>query len=258
MTTIHIPKTIEDAKTVLDGLGALLTAKQWERAAIVYAFTEEGTNGRPAKPRNTERFSPVAFAGLGITGLASDNTVRAYRKAWQSAMEKGAPDITPGDVISVPDLPWKDVFGEATPVVQERVARAYIAKNPQVVAEAMKAVPAVADAAVKAVVDDHDLAEKHERMSNSKRWTGQTVDKGPHVPVNTQPDFSYDEKVQAAIKVLHQALLDEQRGVWKPGSGMGLLLNLLMLNLNKRNEAVEAARPAVFKDIDDFLKAARS
>jgi len=258
MTTITIPKTIEAAKAVLDGLGALLTAKQWERAAIVYAFTEEGTNGRPAKPRNTERFSPVAFAGLGITGLASDNTVRAYRKAWQSAMEKGAPDITPGDVISVPDLPWKDVFGEATPVVQERVARAYIAKNPQVVAEAMKAVPAVAEAAVKAVVDDHDLAEKHERMSNSKRWTGQTVDKGPHVPVTTVPDFSQEKKVQAAIMVLHHALLDEQAGTFTIDPALGLMLSVLKLNLQKRDDAIASARPAVFKEIDEFLKAARA
>jgi len=256
MTTIHIPESVEALKAGLGGLDRLLTAKQWEKAATVFAWTRG--DGRGGKDARNEHFSPTTFP----TAILSRPQVTRYRAAWKSAADElGDPtmlDIHPGDSVNLPDLTWKDHFGEPTPEVQERVARTYIAKNPSVVAEAMKAVPAVADAAVKAVVDDHDLAEKHERMSNSKRWTGQTVDKGPHVPVNTQPDFSYDEKVQAAIKVLHQALLDEQRGVWKPGSGMGLLLNLLMLNLNKRNEAVEAARPAVFKDIDDFLKAARS
>lgn len=40
-----IPETIEQATESLTGLERLLTAKQWERAAIVYAFTRNG--GKP-------------------------------------------------------------------------------------------------------------------------------------------------------------------------------------------------------------------
>lgn len=88
---ITIPASLDEAKASLNGIGALLTAKEWERAAIVYAFTRDGTDSdkNPRRSRSTTSLLPREFAALGIMGLGSDTTVRQYRKAWQTAIDDG-------------------------------------------------------------------------------------------------------------------------------------------------------------------------
>src|SRR4051812_10608292 len=71
----------------LTGLERLITAKRWERAAIVYAFT---TNVRRRTDLHPEVGFPVTmarFAQLGFTGLTSKDTVARYRAAWQLAID---------------------------------------------------------------------------------------------------------------------------------------------------------------------------
>lgn len=137
MPRINIPVSIEDAKSSLNGLGSLLQAKEWERAAIVYAFT--GPNG-PTRPRT---LSLRAFADLGIVGLTNKDTVAEYRKAWESAMEDGAPAAAPGDVITVPNLPWPPGFIKhgrgshaTTEEVEAGIAKA-IKDNPEKIVKAL-------------------------------------------------------------------------------------------------------------------------
>lgn len=78
--TVHIPDSIEKAVAALDGLEKLLTAKQWERAAIVYAFTEDDVKmNQYARTKSGTGMSPREFANLDIIGLKSHNTVRNYR-----------------------------------------------------------------------------------------------------------------------------------------------------------------------------------
>ena len=60
MVQVHIPATIEEAKANLDGLGKLLTAKEWERAAIVYAFSAN----RPTSAIADVKLSFTAFSKL--------------------------------------------------------------------------------------------------------------------------------------------------------------------------------------------------
>ena len=140
-TSITIPATIEAAKQQLGGIGKLLTAKEWERAAIVYAFTTDEVTGRGNRGTSTA-LSARAFAELGITGLKSDRTVREYRKAWQEAMKDGAPDVKPGDTFTMPNLPWPPGFIEqrrgshATTAEVEAGVRKLIEDQPEkVVAE---------------------------------------------------------------------------------------------------------------------------
>ncbi len=54
-------------------------SKQWERAAIVYAFTAGEHRGRPSNSRNTPTISAKAFANLGITGLCTQDSVACVR-----------------------------------------------------------------------------------------------------------------------------------------------------------------------------------
>lgn len=96
---VTIPATVEE-------LRGLATARAWERAAWVYAFTEDGRT----TDRSSEKYTITEFADLGIAGLRSPQTVKRYRDAWTEATEDGRihPDAqpTPGDVFALPDLPW--------------------------------------------------------------------------------------------------------------------------------------------------------
>ena len=44
MEQVRLPRAIGAAQKALTGIEGLVTAKEWERAAIVYAFTRKGTN----------------------------------------------------------------------------------------------------------------------------------------------------------------------------------------------------------------------
>lgn len=109
MTMITIP-TAEELTSTLAGLDRLLTAKEWERAAIVYAFTRTGEPGRPAGNDPTSGRFPVPvreFSRLGLAGLSKPDTVTMYRNRWQEAIDAGfACSVKPGDEIELPDLEW--------------------------------------------------------------------------------------------------------------------------------------------------------
>jgi hypothetical protein len=105
MTTITIPRTREELIRRLDGLESLLTAKGWERTAIVYGCTYESGRG----PRQGEALITVAeFIELGIYGLASASTVYRIRNDWKEAIANhGAADgFGPGDEVELPTVPY--------------------------------------------------------------------------------------------------------------------------------------------------------
>lgn len=111
---MQIPNNIEDAVLGLKGLGELMTAQEWQRAAIVWAFTYEGKNQYACS--DVSRHSLSQFAKLEIAGLASRNTILKYRKAWALAIAEGhATDVKPGDLIDLPDVEWKPYFNPPKP-----------------------------------------------------------------------------------------------------------------------------------------------
>jgi hypothetical protein len=102
--TVVIPATIAQAKKSLTGIDSLLTATEWERAAIVYAHTtDESKGGRPSsKPgeKSSSLLTISEFAALGIKGLLTRDTVRLYRNHWIAG--GGKADIKPGDTVTLP------------------------------------------------------------------------------------------------------------------------------------------------------------
>jgi len=114
-TTITLP-TEAQLQDTLAGIERLMTAKAWERAAIVYAFTtDDDPGGRPTRETRPEvgRFptSITAFAGMGFHGLRSRETVARYRKTWQRAIDNGyAIEVGPGDVVNLPTVPWGEHY----------------------------------------------------------------------------------------------------------------------------------------------------
>lgn len=112
---VTIPATIAAATKALTGLDKLLTAKGWERAAIVYAFTT-AEEGRPKKlTTNGQLLSISEFAALAISGLGSRETVRKYRTYWEEA--GGRRTVKPGQTVKLPKdgfPPMRDEKDRAT------------------------------------------------------------------------------------------------------------------------------------------------
>jgi DNA N-6-adenine-methyltransferase (Dam). len=111
---VTVPDTIEDTVTVLEAVGGLLTAGHWGTAAVVWAWTEEPGRGARTDLATssllTKSYSCEDFAGLGIRGLGSHNTVRKYRRAWDHAIEQGwAEPSRPGMRAILPAEDFKSI-----------------------------------------------------------------------------------------------------------------------------------------------------
>lgn len=111
MTSIKIPKTIDEAVTALGPIEALLASKEWERAAIVATFVRvRGYEG----DSNLSLLTPDQFATkYDLPGLQSENTVRRYAIAWLSRFPRPVPgwtaelpdeDFPPGTRTKVKDI----------------------------------------------------------------------------------------------------------------------------------------------------------
>lgn len=190
--TVHIPDSIEKAITALDGIGQLLKAKQWERAAIVYAFTRDGQGERNdlrTSDKSVRSYTLTDFASLGIVGLESRMTVRFYRRAWSEAIDRGeATEVQPGQIASLPTADWpgspelkdnmyrqsqqrRNLEGEtSTPQSRARVVRELLAE------------PAVADELEDDIVD---LAADSPRITARVLTT--SAERRPTPPQPTSP-----------------------------------------------------------------------
>lgn len=153
---VTIPASIDDAIGKLEGIESLLTAKGWERAAIVYAFTRDARGDHWSEKRGEiedEKSSSIPvtdFADLGIAGLRTRDTVRRYRNAWIAG--GGDPDIKPGDDVDLPE-------GDFPP--EERQPRIEVSpgSSPDTAVQAIKTMNlAQRTAALKALVADEAIA----------------------------------------------------------------------------------------------------
>lgn len=169
----QVPSSLEGATESLATLDGLVTASEWQRAAIVFAFTRGDLAGRPRKSDQNLPLSIAEFAAAQIKGLSSRESVRRYRTAWQEAMKQGhASDITPGQIVSLPDLTFPphnelaasprrdalDVAADADGV--SRKATHQVATHLTALAAAIKADDKVAAAAMKALDDRYENAAK--------------------------------------------------------------------------------------------------
>jgi hypothetical protein len=149
MTTIDIPITLAKARSALAGIDQLLTAKGWERAAVVYAFTRDGQGDNQHRPKRADALSFTAFAQLGIRGLTKRHVVAEYHRIWANAVEDGhAQPCAPGEQVKLPTIEYpgrQDAAGK----------KRYTEQNPSSFARHINTLPPdQRDTFVEAMTDD--------------------------------------------------------------------------------------------------------
>lgn len=249
MDRISIPASVEELTANLDGINRLLTAKQWERAAIVYAWTEpEVSGGRPVSGGNPPLMNLVRFAALGITGLRDRQQVRLYRAAWESAAEDGQSslDIKPGDEVNLPTLPWKDHFGEPTADVQQRVFR-QVLREPDSIRAAVEDDPSLAykiAGAAMAIPASRSMVEAMVR--NEERITEMPRVLQP-VP---RPEADYSQDLRYGVNNLLRVLSAMRDGKWSPDAMETTLLRFLSQAFAEI--ATDQQKPTSYDVIDEI------
>jgi len=161
MTTVSIPKSVGEAQARLTDVERLLTAKEWERAAIVAAFVrlDRGNGGRKEVRTSTHFVSAREFARRGVIGLKSDRTVSFYVKAWLGANDGNYPE--PGSTVTLPtiDFPSQPVNAGSRPTptnigkqlaedpkLAQAAATALTRSQPRIVADAIMEAPHAGEA----------------------------------------------------------------------------------------------------------------
>ena len=246
---IKVPKTIGEAKQRLAVITVDRRVSGWERAAIVWAHTN-ASRGRSKTPSGA--LDEVAEA-LGL----SPRTIDRARKAWKTAMAKhGAPDIQPGDDVpqSILDLdyPPTEETDETGVTRDERGAKAYIAKNPKVVVEAIKAIPNVADAVTTAIADDTTLSDVVQNKVFAKR-TGTRP--GLVAPAMT-PTIDLNDDLSKTLSRLGTLLRKEDKGEFTVNGLNESWLRIMGLQLNER-ATTGKADDDLFDQIDALLASSR-
>jgi hypothetical protein len=105
--TILIPSSIEEAVERLSGIEELLTAKDWERAVIVSAFTYDAGRGGDQRSNARQRallHTEAEFARLGLKGLSDRKAVHVFRLIVKEATDNGEMDApVPGERVKLPE-----------------------------------------------------------------------------------------------------------------------------------------------------------
>ncbi|MGW5524125.1 hypothetical protein [Gordonia sp. NPDC003950] len=173
-TKLIIPDTIE-------GVKSLLTARGYERAAIVWAYCQPRQGQTSGSSTRSGKYSFEDFAALGITGLRTRKTVAGYWKRWQRAIDDGrAPEVQPGT-----EVPWNVIDRLTQPAERpqrEANARDFHRQSQKLIDQMTR----WATYGSKFALDDdlrRDLIECHERMADALYRDDENFD---HVPTHWQ------------------------------------------------------------------------
>lgn len=241
---VVIPKTIEAATKELNGLGALLTAKNWARAAIVWAFVEPDRQGarHDLTSRESAKLTPTAFAKRGIVGLSVREDVDYYRKAWQTAIDDGqAKEVTPGQSVDLPDRAWppsprarktKDVISSG------------IRNQPEEFAKALKD-PEVSEQVAQVLADESGHVTLH-------RAESKVVDTVEHVTPAKAGGPDYSDKLRLGVNAIMPALHAYRDGNWEPDV-MERTLASMLSDAFRELAGETRSEGDLFTEIDAFL-----
>jgi hypothetical protein len=253
---VVIPASLDDATRQLEGLGRLLQARSWERAAIVFAWTEPGVPHLASAERTADgqRLTITEFAALDIIGLRTRESVARYRRAWELAVDDGqAIAVGPGDEVTLPAREWP-------PFRDEPAAHQVVGQDPH--ADALDAFRVVVEqGALRDALRDHPetmnrLAEQvagdpgMQVLVDAKRLP--PLEEEPTVP-RLMVVTEWDDKAIRAVAALTSCLRAEDAGTWTPSESVGTLLRVLGLMLTQRGQT-HAVGEELFDQIAEHLK----
>lgn len=220
---MKVASTLKGLDAQMKGLGGLLTATQWQRAAIVFAWTEPGA-GNGGSASSSRRLSLRDFARRGYVGLSASNTVTYNRRAWEKGMADGLPDLRPGDDIPTVTLPWDRYYDSTGDAANERHIRRAMS-DPEEVARVIRTYPEAAEAVTTAVAEDPAAELRVTQKSWAKR-SGANKVPAPLRPVTPMlPSRDYDAEFSDAFAVIDQCLRARSNGEWTPkGSTASLIV----------------------------------
>lgn len=112
---VQIPAEIEETIFKLNGLGSLLTAGDWARAAFVRAWVEP-QQGKRNLGENSSKLTVKDFASLGIQGLTTRDAVRHYWNAWEGT-RRPVPKL--GEIVDLPKHPFPEWGSNTGPHVAQ-------------------------------------------------------------------------------------------------------------------------------------------
>lgn len=178
MTQVRVPPSIETAVQKLASVDSLVTAKEWERAAIVAAFVRVGGQGQNS---SSGKLTSTQFAAKGISGLRSPETVIRYRDAWLTTGRVSAPGATV-DLDGLGDFPPNAEVapGERADALREAAeaegagirSTQQVATHLPALRAAIKADPKVAAAASEALDQRWEETRKNRRQSTETSHAG--------------------------------------------------------------------------------------
>lgn len=225
MTTITTPASLEEAKRQLGGLGELITAKKWERAAIVATFVRLAEReGRPSSGTATSgSLTPAEFAAFGINGLRSRMSVTKYVQAWLDTHDGTYPKAGRRVVLPAEEFPpmRTGTDGFATDSGAERTIDRLIEQHgPEVIAAAVRR-PEVADAVVRdhaANVETIRASGRAHPSTGTRRSGNGFLDESAQALANVLFDWGVLQ-VEQGSKDLYDHLVTQRirEGEWLPG-----------------------------------------
>jgi hypothetical protein len=190
---ITIPSTLDEAVTALNGLEALLTAKEWQKAAIVAAFVKPGIRRAQGHFMTTSQ-----FRDLGISGLRTTDTVSLYAQRWLDAHEGVHPE--PGAQVMLPEDPWPvtrtgtDGYDSEEGAVE--TIKKLTRKHPTAITKAAEESDEVAEATADAVEQSDPVRSKVTRRATKRNEEHRTKIKEQIKPLQETADKireSYEE-----------------------------------------------------------------
>lgn len=233
---IHIPASIEDAVSKLNGLERLLTATEWEKAAIVAAFvTLDGTPGPKSSASSSRSLTAPEFAALGITGLKSKDTVRRYVAAWEST---GLPKPTPGSDVELPTVPFPEAPKKPA---EDKSVKEIIAEVDASDPVAVQEIAAASSAKLHEAADANRLPDADERSARESEVEvvlDQVLDELDAAVSSLGPN-----DVLEAVREAHRLLASVLPGL--EGVDAGLLRSSLVSELNSIARLINHYGPRV-------------
>jgi hypothetical protein len=235
---ITVPASLDEAQDRLGSLGRLLTAGEWEKAAILAAFVEVTKQGKVS----SDFLSADEFAALTIVGLKSAVTVRRYVNAWTDQVGTRP---RPGEKVELPTVDFSDVAakptggyngGDSRQPSAGSIAKVISAADAETTAEAVASLPEEDLAKVRKAINEVPISPDFQAVldrSNAAKQKRLEASGGeePKGPLNNMLNLLTGSLINTAAQKVTDAIGEFEKDGLPTDPEVALLLQESYLNL---------------------------